>query len=173
MGDMEHQAVYDLSKAFGPPKTDVRQGKIEDYGEQCRCSHIVNHQVPEDVTHEDLDYYPDHWAFMDFGDLLFYLYPVALECEKDYESDCTYWYLMNLDMQLKPGGEFNRRDQLEQLSPEHRQAFREGLLWMFNAWEWNADWVNCKHLQAEIGVHLTEEDIDAHWAAEKPAAEGD
>lgn len=121
---MHHPRVYELSTRHGPPKTDLRIGDImDDWGDDARATRPINHQVPEDVSREDLDFYQHGFPYMSFTDMLFYLYPVALENEKETGE---YWVdslLGCIDYRLP--------DEWGKLSEEDQSALKEGLQWIF------------------------------------------
>ena len=148
---MKHPSVYNLSKSCGPPHLDLRKAEIKDsYGDDSHASHPISHRVPEDVTREDLEFYPAVWGFLDFSDLLFYLYPVALEYETDRDLKCIDQYLYRVDRQIAEATTF---------SQEEQDALKEGLLWIWNAWpSWTVDWFGCDSLREFIEVTIPPED---------------
>ena len=105
------------------------------------------HLKPEDVTREDFDYYGWVYPFMDFEDLLYYLYPIAVEFEKDPEMECIDSLLYSLDCVLP-----FRKSLLDEADAA---AINAALLWI---WESggndSADWSGCPNLQEEIGISV-------------------
>jgi hypothetical protein len=150
---MTHNSVYALSKKYSPPKIDLRTAEIMDsYGDESYATRPIHHRVPEDVSREDFDFYPWVFAFMEFEDLLFYLYPIAVEYERDAHLNCIDSYLYSLD-RLIP-------EAFSQLPPYEQQSLVAGLRWMWNsATLGHADWVQCPNLQSAIGVSITWEDL--------------
>ena len=93
---MEYNEIYNLSKDFGPPKINLRQGRIlDDYGSESFAKMQVNHEKPDDVKLEELDYYGWVYPFIEPIDLIFYLYPLLVEFKKDMALDCfdSFMYL--------------------------------------------------------------------------------
>jgi len=89
-----------LSRRFAPPLINLRDGRIaDDYGEQESAKIVINHQLPADVTDEELDYYQDVWAFLDAPSLLFYFHPVTnwLSRHPDTDSILFDYYVWSLD----------------------------------------------------------------------------
>lgn len=119
---MKYPSVYDLSSRYGPPGTNLRQARIRDYhGDASFAPRPVRHRHPEDVSREDLEYYHDVFAFMEFRDLLFYLYPVAFECEKDSRLP-IFFYLGFLERSL---------GQVRSLPAGDQEAVFNGLRWIW------------------------------------------
>ena len=149
----QHQSVYSLSKRYGPPNINLRDAEIEDsYGDETYATRPINHQVPEDVTKEDLDFYPQVYAFMEFRDLLFYLYPVALEYEKDKGLETIDSLFYSLERELPA--------QLESLSKDDQEAIIDALKWIWETHKLGyADWVQCIYLQKLIGISVTWDDL--------------
>ena len=143
--------VYSLSKKYAPPGIDLRSAEIMDsYGDESNATRPIDHRVPEDVSREDLDFYGWVYAFMEFNDLLFYLYPIALEFERDKKLGCIDAFMYSLD---RFSGESST------LSAEDKAGLADGLRWIWNAAPRGyADWVQCPNLQALIGVSATWDD---------------
>lgn len=139
--------VYRFSESFGPPRIDLRRARIlDDYGDDTWATLPINHKIPNDVTRKELDFYAWVYSFMNFDDLLFYLYPVTREYERDPNGDFVYSYLYSLDMAL-PGN-------LGSLQEPELEALKSGLTWIWSHWGTDyAPWCQCKHLSAFIGVH--------------------
>jgi hypothetical protein len=150
---MTHESVYLMSRKYGPPKIDLRTAEIMDsYGDESCAKLPINHRVPEDVSKEDFDYYQWIFAFMGFEDLLFYLYPIALEYERDNSLNCIDSYMYSLDRFLPEAS--------AKLPPKDQQALVDGLRWIWDAAPLGyADWVQCPNLQGAIGVSVTWDDI--------------
>ncbi|MFH5805699.1 hypothetical protein [Alienimonas sp. DA493] len=125
-----HPAVLALSEKHGPPPIDLRQAELLDgfgYNKGEYAKRPIAHNMPWHVSREDLDYYRSVFAFMcdEPGSLLFYLYPVALEFERDPTLEASDGFLYCLDMSY------------EELRPllreaEDAAAFAEGLNWILN-----------------------------------------
>ena len=150
---MIHHLVYELAKKHGPPRIDLRRAEIMDsYGDESRATHEINHRTPEDVSRADLDFYGWVNPFLKFEDLLFYLYPIALEFERTKSLDCIDSFLYSLDR-------FVPTKSLR-LPKEDQQAFLDGLRWIWNSAPLGyADWVQCPNLQRAIGVSVTWDDL--------------
>jgi len=138
--------VYALSERFGPPRVDLRQAQIlDDYGDDQWATLHVSHRKPTDVTRKELDHYAWVYSFMEFKDLLFYLYPVALEYERNPRGDFIHSFLYSLDRRLEEG--------LESLSGDDREALKSALVWIWSTWGSDyAPWWQCKHLSEFIDV---------------------
>lgn len=121
-----HEAVYELSKRYSPPQTNLRDAEVLDcYGDDLAPGPDVDHQVPEDVTREDLDAYP--WVFVSYfelEDLLFYLWPIAREFSRDQNLECVHYFLIGLN-----GAAYRFR----RLSLADQRALKEGLEWIGGA----------------------------------------
>lgn len=150
---MLHPRVHALSKKFGPPRIDLRKAEILDsYGDESYATRPIHHRVPEDVSREDLDFYGWVYAFMEFEDLLFYLYPVISEYARDNSLDCIDSFMYSLDRCVP--------EKSSQLKPDDQENFNEGLQWIWSAAPpGDADWVQCPNLQAAIGVSVTWDDL--------------
>lgn len=151
---MYHQNVYELSKRYSPPKIDLLGADtLDGYGYERQGSYPICHIVPEDVTRQDFDHYPYVFAFMNFDDLLFYLYPVCLEYERDNGINCIDSFMYSLDRFVP--------EALQKLLKSDQDAVISGLNWIWNAAPFdNADWVQCPNLQAVIGVSVSSDDLD-------------
>ncbi len=140
---MENSLAYQLSLDFSPPTMDLRQACILDsHGDESWCAHPIDHRLPNDVSHKDLNAYPDVFAFMGFSDLLFYLYPVALHAGKDSETAYVDFFLCSLD------GKYE--DQLpSSLDLKQRQGIIEALKWLQSKGELDQVTLDqCTHLKA-------------------------
>ncbi|MEM7599816.1 MAG: hypothetical protein AAF357_00185 [Verrucomicrobiota bacterium] len=145
--------VYALSKKYGPPKIDLRRAEIMDsYGNEWNATRSIDHRVPENVSREDLDAYGWVYPFMKFPDLLFYLYPIALEYEKDLCIDCIDSFMYSLDRCLP--------EEMSKLHEDDREGLIAGLMWIWTSGDSGyADWVQCPNLQKAIGVTASWDDI--------------
>jgi len=144
--------VYALSRKYSPPRIDLRTAEIMDaYGDERYATRPINHRVPEDVSREDLDFYGWVYAFMSFEDLLFYLYPIALEYERDRCLDCIDPFLYSLDRCVPL--------ESSKLPTQDQRGLLDGLQWIWDAAPLDyADWVQCPNLQAAIGKSVTWDD---------------
>jgi hypothetical protein len=144
---MKHDDIYSLSCRYSPPKINLRDAQIKDYGNHKYSKRPIKHLKPKDVSREDFDYYGWCYSFMEFEDLLFYLHPIALEYEKDKTLDCIDSYMYSLDRSLP-----TKRGSLNQTD---LNTIHEALKWI---WEIGrddyADWHQCPNLQSEIGLKL-------------------
>ena len=145
---MKHEDVYNLSNKYSPPKVDLRDAEIMDsYGDESHAERAIQHLKPEDATREDFDYYGWVYPFMNFEDLLFYLYPIATEFEKDPTLDCIDSFMYSFDRALP------RRKSL--LAVDDMAAINAGLRWIWESGGVDAaDWRQCPNLQNEIGVSV-------------------
>ena len=70
-------SLLTISQKHSPPRMDLREGRLMDaHGDENYAQLPINHCTQMDVSHAELEYYNDVFAFMDAHDLLFYLYPV-------------------------------------------------------------------------------------------------
>ncbi len=150
---MNHLAVYELSRKHGPPRIDLRTAEIMDsYGFEGRATRAINHRTPNDVSRDDLDFYGWIYAFLGFEDLLFYLYPIALELDKSKSLDCIDSFMYSLN-RFVPA-------ESSKLSSVDQQALIEGLRWMWDAVPLGyTDWVQCPNLQKAIGISVSWDDL--------------
>ena len=145
---MEYQEIYNLSKSFGPPKTDLRQGQIlDDYGDESFAKLKVNHQTPCDVKRKEIDYYGWVYPFLEPTDLIFYLYPLLVEFKKDQEIDCFDSYVYSMDR--------NIIGLLKLLTTEQKKVIKMSfkLIWDLSD-EKSVDWFSCPNLQKLVGLAL-------------------
>jgi hypothetical protein len=138
--------VYTFSESYGPPRIDLRRAKIlDDYGDDQWSTLEVCHRYPKDVSRKELDHYAWVYPFMEFRDLLFYLYPVALEYERNPTCDFVHSFLYSLDSGFEEG--------VAELSDEDREALKAGLIWIWSDWGSDyAPWWQCKQLSEFIHV---------------------
>ena len=82
----------------------LRKAEIMDtYGFEGRATRAINHRTPNDVTRDDLDFYGWVYAFLGFEDLLFYLYPIALELDRSKSLDCIDSFMYSLNRGITKG----------------------------------------------------------------------
>ena len=145
--------IYDLSERWGPPQINLRDAKIlDDYGDDLYPTRSIEHSKPSDVTRNDLDFYGWVYAFMGFHDLLFYLYPVALEYERDVRIDCIHPFMYSLDTWLP--------SKMPELSERDQAAVLAALEWIWYSGDSGfAPWNQCPALQSAIGVTASYEDM--------------
>jgi len=130
-------------------KADV----LDCYGDKSFCKGPeVNHRVPQDVSKKELEYYGSFaFVYMEFEDLLFYLYPVALYYEQDWEIDAIHSLLMSLE---------RHHTKIAKLAQEDQDALIAGLKWIwFSGDSRFALWSECENLQRIIGVETFEHDL--------------
>ena len=145
---MKYEDVYKLSRKYSPPKIDLRDAEIMDsYGDESYAERAIEHRIPEDVSREDFDFYGWIYSFMNFEDLMFYLYPIASELEKDPDLDCIDSFMYSLDRILPI--------RMLSLGADDMSAIKLGLRWI---WESggsnNVDWRQCPNLLREIGLSV-------------------
>ena len=133
---MIHEKVYQLSKRYGPPICDLRSAEIADeWGDDKYAKREIDHKVPEDVTREDFDYYTQIYIHMNLEDLFFYLYPIALEYEKDKDFDRidSFIYALNCKLPKK----------VDILTDEDLDAIIEGFEWIYHLHDIkDEEWLN-------------------------------
>jgi len=134
------------SLSHGPPKINLRDAEILDsYGDESHATRPISHNTPRDVSRADMDFYGWVYAFMGFRDLLFYLYPVALEYEKDLCFDSIDPFMYSLDTWIS--------SEMPKISVDDQDALIVGLRWIWDAGEPGyADWEQCSSLQRVIGL---------------------
>ena len=147
------QSAYNLSKRYSPPKIDLRQAEMLDsLGEDTYATRPIHHQVPEDVTKEDLDFYNFVFSYMELSDLLFYLYPVALEFEYDKCLDCIDSLFYTLEDELPK--------HVDSLSEDDLQGIKDALMWIWESHKLGyVDWIQCPYLQSLIDKSATMDDL--------------
>lgn len=138
--------VYSFSERHGPPRIDLRMAQIrDDYGDDQWATLAVSHRYPNDVSRKELDHYARVYSFMGFRDLLFYLYPVALEYERNPNGDFVHAFLYSLDDRFEEG--------IKSLSDQDCEALKAGLIWIWSYWASDyAPWWQCKRLSRFIGI---------------------
>ena len=120
---MKYENVYKLSSRYSPPKISLRDARIlDDYDDERNAKRAINHKIPDDVTHGDFEYYAWEFSFMEFEDLLFYFYSLALEYEKDKTIECIDSFMYSLD-RILPSKKLS-------LTQEDINAIHEGLRWI-------------------------------------------
>ncbi len=97
-------AVHELSKAFAPPKVNLRDGEIDDdNGDESRHPVPMSHVLPEDPTRDELERYFNGYAYMEPTDLVFYLFAWIQTLAEDEDVDgMPDFYFYNLGWNL-PG----------------------------------------------------------------------
>lgn len=153
---MNHPLVYELSMKYGPPRIDLRKAWIMDsHGDDTFAGEPLHHRVPEDVSRQHLDRYQAVYAFMEFADLLFYLYPIAAELERDPSLFCIESFIWSLNGHVPT--------ESASLPAEDQRAFLDGLKWLWDSAPPGSpdfpDWYHCPNLQAAIGVSVTWKDF--------------
>ena len=129
---------------------------MDSYGDTSSATRPISHRIPADVSREDLDFYPWVYPFLSFQDLLFYLYPVALEYEKDRELECIDSFMYSLENCIE--------DEALRLSVEDLEVLELGLKWIWTTGGTEfAPWCQCPSLKKAIGVKAYEDanDLDA------------
>ena len=146
---MKYEDIYNLSDKYAPPKVDLRKAQIlDDYGDESYAKIIVNHNKPDDVKREELDYYGWVYPFMESEDLIFYLYPMLIEYEKDRKIDCIDSFMYSIDREID--------NLLSKLSEEESQVLKKAFeeIWKFGRNGDLNDWYQCENIQKFIGVKL-------------------
>ena len=145
---MEHEDIFNLSKKFSPPKVDIREAKIlDDYGDDTYAKIPINHNNPDDVKDEELDYYGWVYPFVEPEDLLFYLYTMVIEYEKNKDLDSIDSFMYSMDREINK----LQKTLIDNENQVLKKAFK--LIWEIGGDEW-ADWYQCKNLQRLIGISL-------------------
>ena len=89
---------------------------------------------------------------MNFEDLLFYLYPVALEYSKDKCFDAIDGFMYSLDRYFPL--------EASKLPKEDYKKLIEGLRWIWDSGDLGyADWIQCANLQKAIGISVSWDDL--------------
>ena len=134
---MKYEKVYNLSKRFGPPNWNLRSAELADeWGDGTHAKRPIDHKVPEDVSREDFDYYGSVYFHMEVEDLLFYLYPIAIEYSKDKSFDVVEDFVAALNCKLS--------EKIDVLTEEDIEALKEGVDWIFHLHDINdEEWFNC------------------------------
>jgi hypothetical protein len=147
---LAHPAVYVLSSKYGPPKVDLRDANIlDDYGDESYSEYAVCHYDPLDVTRKDLDAYPHVYPFMGIKDLMFYLYPNALEFEKDQRLNSIDSFLYTVNSYFPK--------QSSDMAESDIDALKEGLLWIYTTESDDYLWNSCSNLRALIEMDPKED----------------
>ena len=98
---MKHSQLYALSKRYSPPTVNLQQGKIlDDHGIETYAKLTIDHEMPENVSRDELNYYPHVYAFLKAEDLLFYFYPIFIAFEIDRNLECIDSFMFSLDRNL-------------------------------------------------------------------------
>jgi len=145
---MNHQDIYNLSKRFSAPKVDLRKAQImDDYGDDAYAKMLLNHSSPENVKREEFDYYGWVYPFVEPEDLLFYLYAMVVEYEKNEDLDSIDSFMYSMDREI------NRLQ--EMLTDDENKVVKKALnlIWDVGGDD-GTDWYQCKNLQKLISILL-------------------
>ena len=144
---MMHEAIYKLSSDYSPPKVDLRQAQIaDDYGDESFSQHKIEHKKPCDVKREDFDHYTWVYSFVEPTDLIFYLYPILLEYERDNDIEAIAPFMYSMDSNI---------DKLRRTLNESQLAIlKEALnkIWELGYYDDDNEWYQCKKIQEFLGV---------------------
>lgn len=144
---MEYGNIYKLAKKFSPPKVDLRKAQIlDDYGDETYAKLIVRHVNPEDVKRNEFDYYVWVYPFMEPEDLIFYLYPMINEYNRDNEIEGIQSFMYSMDKELD--------NLILKLSKEDKEILKSALqeIWKIGNSNDFDEWYQCKNIQKFIGV---------------------
>ena len=90
------EELYNFSKNYAPPNFDLKNAEIaSEWGNSKLEDREIDHSDPEKVTRYEIEFYTMIYAFLDFKDFLFYLYPMCREFEKDAEFE-NFFFSWNL-----------------------------------------------------------------------------
>lgn len=149
---MDLSKLYEFSKSVGPPKEDLRFARIsDDWGDESCAKMPINHKLPEDVTFEELCYYPQGWVFMDIDSVLFYAYSV-FKYHDDPDGD-EYWdagvdfYFNTLEREFDV---LVKKDSIEILFDSIK------IMWYEKPFFFGLE--NCPKFQNALNIHVTFED---------------
>lgn len=145
---MEYQDIYRLSLEFGPPKIDLSQAEVIDGHGEGRLSELkVDHQKPNDVKRNELNYYGWVYPFIKATDLIFYLYPLLVEFKNDKNMDCIDSFMYSLNREI--GG------LSKSLSSDELNLIKKALqiIWGLGGKDY-VDWGSCRNLQKLIGITI-------------------
>lgn len=147
---MKYQDVYNLSLQYSPPQVNLRDAQIlDDYGDETYATMPIVHHSPNDVKRTELEFYVWIYPFVAGTDLLFYLYPIALEYEKDKHLECVSSFLYTLDRRVET--------LLAEINQAQQDALINGLKWIYESGGTDyADWWQCPNLQRLIGIRTGE-----------------
>lgn len=159
---MDLSKLNEFSKSFGPPKTDIRLARIaDDWGDVKNAKMPILHKFPEDVTFEELSYYPQGWCFMDIDSVLFYAYSV-FKYHDDPDGD-EYWgagvdfffYTLNREIDT-----LVKKDSI--------QILFDSIIIMWYEKPFFFDLVQCSKLQDILEIHVTFEDEYKYYDEKYP-----
>ncbi len=138
---------YALSKAFAPPRVNLRQGEIADaYGDESYCTRLIRHVLPQDPTEEDFRFYSNCYPYMERTDLLYYFYSVCRSISTP-ELD-GYFYTLSR----------NLPELIEVINEEQRLHLFCGLLALWTEdWAQTLDWMGCPELLKFLGVQVEQQ----------------
>ena len=145
---MKYEDIYKLSDKYAPPKIDLRKAQIlDDYGDESYAKLIVNHLNPDNVKREEFDYYGWVYPFMEPEDLIFYLYPILNEYQKDNEIECIESFMYSMDREINNLLPKLNNEEIEALKIAFKEIWKIGTRDDFN------EWYQCKNIQKLIGVN--------------------
>lgn len=156
-GTTDLSKLYKFSKSFGPPKTNLREAQIEDcYGDGSSCTMEINHQAPEDVTFEELKFYPQTFTFMDMDSCLFYAYSVFKYYDNEDKAgywrggiDCFFYYIEN---------------HLEDIIKSHNSDILfDSIKTLWNESPYFFSLPGCLKLQRYLQIFVNDEDQINYW----------
>lgn len=109
----KYPEIYELSYKYRNPQINLRDARIlDDYGDEEYATRLLNHRLPEYVVREDFDFYGWVYAFMNFDDLLFYIYPMLIEFEGDSSIDVIDSFFYSLERLVENGQYANYLDEI-------------------------------------------------------------
>lgn len=150
---MELANLYEFSKSFAPPKMNLRQACIMDcWGDDRSATMPTNHNLPEDVLIEELNFYPQGWFYMDIGSLLFYAYSV-FKFHDDPASNSAWGcgvdtYFSSLE---------NKFDAL--VKQESIDILFESIRIMWNEKPYFFDLEDCPKFRKTLGIRIKSKDL--------------
>ena len=117
------EEIYNFSKKFAPPKTTLKSAEImSEWGKSTLEDRVIDHSDPKNVTREEIEFYTMIYAFLEFEDFLFYLYPMIKEFIKDKNFDNLDFFLYSFDSKLLKN--------INKLSNEDIKILRKTLTWL-------------------------------------------
>ena len=145
---MKYAEIYRLSSQYSPPKVTLRDALIlDDYGDESGATLPIDHHSPDDVKREEFDFYGWIYPFVEPEDLLFYLYGMVIQYERDRELECIDSFMYSMDREI--------RGLQTKLTSAENQILKQALqlIWDIGG-EDGADWFHCKQLQTLIGISV-------------------
>ncbi len=160
---MDLSKLYEFSKSFGPPKKDLRFARIaDDWGDDKYAKMPILHKFPEDVTIEELNYYPPGWAFMDIDSVLFYAFSVFKyhgdPANKEFSSQNgneNFFYFLDRHIDI-----LVKKESIEVLFDSIK------IMWYENPFFF--DLIQCPKLQDVLDIHVTFEDESKYFDEKYP-----